>query len=109
MWSRLGAHSVAGFVESFSASYACHFCLAERSEYQSKEVRSVFFQQRTEEQHAEHVQTALSSLNNSPCYGVKNQCALSGKLEHFHATSGYPPDVVHDLRRHYSIGIGIVF
>lgn len=84
----LGAHSVAGFVESFSGCYACRFCLAQRSEYQSREVRSVFFQQRTEEQHAVHVQTALSSLNNSPCYGVKNQCALSEKLEHFHVTSG---------------------
>lgn len=39
----LGAHSAAGFVESFSGSYFCRFCLAERSEYQSREVRSVFF------------------------------------------------------------------
>ena len=93
----LGAHSVAGFVESFSGSYACRFCLAERSEYQSREVRSLYFQQRTEEQHAVHVQTALTSLKKSPCYGVKNQCALSEKLEHFHVTSGYPPDVLHDL------------
>lgn len=52
-------------------------------------MRSVLFSTEIEEQHAVHVQTALSSLNNSPCYGVKNLYVLSEKLEHFY--------VLHDL------------
>ena len=93
----LGAHSVAGFVENFTGSYFCRFCLGDRSDVQSKEVRCGGFQQRTKEQHTLHVQTAVSSPNHTPCYGVKKQCALSEKLDHFHVTSGYPPDVLHDL------------
>lgn len=95
--NNLGAHSVAGFVENFTGSYICQFCLGERSEFQSKEVSCGSFQWRTKEQHTLHVQTAVSSPNRTPCYGVKKQCALSEKLDHFHVTSGYPPDVLHDL------------
>lgn len=62
----------------------------------SNEVRSGSFHQRTKDQHTLHVQTAVSSPDHPHCYGVK-QCALSEKLEHFHVTSGYPPDVLHDL------------
>lgn len=47
MADNLGAHSVAGFVESFSGSHVCQFCLGEWSEFQSKVVRSGGFQQRT--------------------------------------------------------------
>lgn len=47
MADNLGAHSVAGFVESFSGSHVCRFCLGEWSEFQSKVVRSGGFQQRT--------------------------------------------------------------
>lgn len=75
----LGAHSVAGFVENFTGSYICQFCLGDRSDIQSKD-----FQQRTKEQHTLHVQMAVSSPNHTPCFGVKKQCALSEKLDHFH-------------------------
>lgn len=51
---------------------------------------------RTEEQHALHIQIALSSQKSSPCYGVKRLCAISEHLD-FHVTSGYPPDVLHDV------------
>lgn len=95
--NNLGAHSVAGFVENFTGSYICRFGLGERSEFRSEEVRCGSFQRRTKEQHTLHVQTAVSLPNRTPCYGVKKQCALSEKLDHFHVTSGYPPDVLHDL------------
>lgn len=93
----LGAHSVAGFVENFTGSYSCRFCLGNQSDIQSKEVRCGGFQRRTKEQHTQHVQTALSCPDHTPCYGVKKSCALSEKLDHFHVTSGYPPDVLHDI------------
>ncbi|XP_056443822.1 uncharacterized protein LOC130380603 [Gadus chalcogrammus] len=93
----LGAHAVAGLVESFSGPHVCRFCLGERSMFQTTEVRSGVFQRRREEQHTLHVQTALSSPSLSPCYGVKKQCALSEKLCYFDVTSGFPPDVLHNL------------
>jgi 3-deoxy-D-arabino-heptulosonate 7-phosphate (DAHP) synthase len=43
----LGAHSIGGFVESFSATHVCRFCLAELSEIQVKEVRTGAFKPRT--------------------------------------------------------------
>lgn len=47
----LGAHSVGGFVESFSASYVCRFCVGERSQFQELEVRTGAFPSRTKQQH----------------------------------------------------------
>jgi len=44
-----------------------------------------------------HVQKVLSDPKSSHCCGVKRQCPFSEKLDHFHVTSGYPPDVLHDL------------
>lgn len=31
------------------------------------------------------------------CYGVKSKCVLPEKLTTFNVTSGFPPDIVHDL------------
>ena len=36
----LGAHGLGGFVENFSGSHVCRFCLGERSQFQVKEVRT---------------------------------------------------------------------
>ncbi len=36
----LGAHSLAGFVESFSGQYVCRFCTAQKVDIQSKDVQS---------------------------------------------------------------------
>ena len=92
----LGAHSIAGFVESFSGSYVCRFCTADRSEIQDKEVGAGAFCLRTEEIHTNHLKTLEeNSLNN--CFGVKRKCVLSKKLTTFNVTSGFPPDIVHDL------------
>lgn len=44
-----------------------------------------------------HVQTAQESTGTSHCYGVKQLCPLTEKLEHFDAMSDYPPDLLHDL------------
>lgn len=91
----LGAHSVAGFVESFSGSYVCRFCTGERSQFQELEVRTGAFSGRTKQQYQLDVEAALSS--NTHSRGVKRHCAITQKLNHFHVTTGYPPDVLHDL------------
>lgn len=47
----LGAHGLAGFVESFSGQYFCRFCTASKFEIQTKDVQSVDFLLRTKELH----------------------------------------------------------
>ncbi|KAL2093349.1 hypothetical protein ACEWY4_010661 [Coilia grayii] len=93
----LGAHSIGGFVESFSASHYCRFCTAERSEVQSHAVNAGIFPLRTKHDHSLHVEKALNNSTHGHCFGVKSQCAISDRLSFFHAISGYPPDVMHDL------------
>lgn len=84
----LGAHSIGGFVESFSSSYICRWCLGERAKFQECEVRTGTFPPRTKEGHTVHVQTAQVSGCHS--YGVKRPCPLTEKLKHFDVISGYP-------------------
>jgi hypothetical protein len=43
----LGAHGLAGFIESFSGQYICRFCTAQKVEIQSKDVHSGAFCLRT--------------------------------------------------------------
>lgn len=91
----LGAHGLAGFVESFSGHYICRFCTAQKEDIQSKDVQSGAFLLRTKEIHEAHVKSAQESETN--CFGVKRACVLTEHLHHFHVSTGYPPDIVHDL------------
>lgn len=91
----LGAHSVGGFVESFSGSYVCRFCVGQRSQFQEQEVRAGAFPTRTREEYDLDIERALAESTHSR--GVKRHCAITQKLSHFHVTTGYPPDVLHDL------------
>lgn len=91
----LGAHSVGGFVESFSGSYMCGYCLVERSRIQELEVRTGAVAGRTKQQYQLDIEAALSS--NTHSHGVKRHCAITQALNHFHVTTGYTPDVLHDL------------
>lgn len=47
----LGAHGIAGFIESFSAVYFCRFCPGERIDIQDKAAQSGHFKIRTKELH----------------------------------------------------------
>lgn len=91
----LAAHGIAGFVESFWGQYFCRFCTAERAETQVKEVRSGAFTPRNKELHQVHINTAQSK--GGSFFGVKKVCIFTERLAPFCVTSGYPPDVVHDL------------
>lgn len=93
----LGAHSIGGFVESFSGSHVCRFCLGELSEIKKKDVRTGSFRARTKQEHSLHVQTASESPTLTHCFGVKRQCALTNKLCVADVLSRYPPDLLHDL------------
>ncbi|XP_059898811.1 uncharacterized protein LOC132461193 isoform X1 [Gadus macrocephalus] len=92
----LGAHGIAGFLESFSGAYICRFCTATKLEIQTRDVGSEAFSLRTEEGHGRHLKT-LEEESLVNCFGVKRRCVLSEKLTHFNVTTGFPPDIVHDL------------
>ncbi|XP_070410625.1 uncharacterized protein [Nothobranchius furzeri] len=91
----LGAHALAGFIESFSGHYICRFCTAQKEEIQSTDVYSGAFTLRTKEIHEAHLKTAQDT--ETSCFGVKRACPLTEHLNHFHVNTGYPPDIVHDL------------
>lgn len=76
----LGAHSIAGFVESLSASHFCRFCIGERSQIQEHEVAEGLFPLRTKSSYAMHVKAALSDPAETHHCGVKRQCPISDRL-----------------------------
>ncbi|KAK0133602.1 hypothetical protein N1851_030882 [Merluccius polli] len=91
----LGAHGLAGFIESFSGQYICRFCTAQKVKIQSKDVHSGAFSLRTKEIHDAHLKIAQDT--ETSCFGVKRACPLTEYLQHVHVSTGYPPDLVHDL------------
>ncbi|KAL2079481.1 hypothetical protein ACEWY4_001208 [Coilia grayii] len=91
----LGANSLAGFVECFSATNYCRFCVIDKKDVKSTRIRD--FKLRTIEEHNSHVEMLQSSGSMHPVFGVKRECALSKALSYFHPVTGFPPDVLHDL------------
>lgn len=85
-----GAHGLAGFVQSFSKKYICRFYCCTFDEMQSKEVSEGEFSMRTIASHDLHVQNAMQG--EYPCLGVKDECALTKALQHFHPVDGFSPD-----------------
>lgn len=92
----LAAHDLAGFSKSFRAEYFCRFCTATQAELQTHEVASGEFSLRTKDSHNNDVHAVMHGDDQSQ-NGVKADCVLSQHLEHFHAVTGFPPDVLHDL------------
>lgn len=91
----LGAHSLAGFQESFSGDYYCRQCTAKSCDVQHHCVSSGVFGPRTKEQHESHAKSAQET--GKSVFGVKRGCILSEHLSFFHVVGGYPPDLAHDL------------
>ncbi|RXN38661.1 sterile alpha motif domain-containing 3-like protein [Labeo rohita] len=93
----LGAHSLAGFLESFSVERFCRFCMAGSVDAQQQEVCSGFYQLRDKDSHDRQVQEVRNNPELSRTYGVKGACPLTENLDHFHVVTGYPPDIMHDV------------
>lgn len=91
----LAAHSMAGFIESFSGEYCCRFCTASRADSQTNEVKAGEFTLRTAEEHQRHVKLAKEKGVN--VIAVRKACVFSDSLSYFNVTTGYPPDLAHDL------------
>ncbi|XP_047186147.1 uncharacterized protein LOC118292452 [Scophthalmus maximus] len=94
----LGAHSLAGFLESFTVDKFCRFCSASSIDTQHQDgVCSGFFKLRDKDSHDKQVQEVREDQALSQTYGVKRACPLTENVEHFHAITGYPPDILHDI------------
>lgn len=91
----LGAYGIVGFVKSFLVDQYAGFVLEINQNFRLKMSSQVLFQLRTREIHDFHVQSVEE--NATICCGVKNQCVLTEHLSHFHVSTGYPPDIVHNL------------
>lgn len=91
----LGAHSLAGYQESFNVEKCCRFCLANRVDIQKYDVRSGTFTLRTPTLFDEAV-NVLKTTDASCVDGLKKDCPLR-RLAHFHPAKGFPPDFLHDL------------
>ena len=90
----LGSHGVGGFVESFTATYFCRYCLVTRNEFIESglslgEVRNV-------DSYKLDVQAVQVSCSGNS-RGVKTESVLNS-LEFFHVCApGLPPCLGHDL------------
>ena len=92
----LALNSLLGFVECFSATYWCRFCLTAKEDTQMKFTEAESgITLRSKELHAEHCK-ALENENTQTLYGVKKDCVLN-TLHYFHCTENFAVDIMHDL------------
>jgi hypothetical protein len=91
----LGAHSLFGFLESFSANYFCRFCMAHKDSTQTHYLASQF-DRRTRE-HVDSCVAQLGSASYNPSLtGIKRSCILND-LAYFHSTEQSTVDCMHDV------------
>lgn len=69
------------------------FFIGHQSQFQEVDVRTDAFPCRTKQQH----QLDVAAASDIPSHGVKRQCAITQRLDHFYVTTGYPPDVMHNI------------
>ena len=95
----LSAHSIGGFVESFSPNVAhpCRFCTATSQDIQNVELDITDLTRRCRQDHDLHVKEATATATVSSAFGVKSNCVFHEYLSSFHVTSALPPDISHDL------------
>ena len=74
----LGAHSIAGFMESFSVEHYCRFCTGKSSDIQLHSVASGAFRLRTKEIHQAHVKHVEDT--GTACCGMKRSVSFSCHL-----------------------------
>ena len=86
----LGVNGILGFVESFISHYFCRNCKMHIAEM-PRALIAIYQLNRTYANYCEDLEA-----NDPTSTGVKASCLLNN-LEHFHVTTNYVPDVMHDL------------
>lgn len=93
----LGLNGILGFVESFSSTYCCRFCLLPKPAFQNvfyDDDVSVKF--RTEDEHLQHCNSVQSNPTLSHVFGVKRPCLLN-TLQFFNTSTNFSVDAMHDI------------
>ena len=92
----LGSHTVGGFVESFSGTYFCRYCVATRDSLLTGKCLPEDFDARTPDLYDRAVKQ-VEQTNIEHFQGVKMNSVFH-KLSQFHVcTPGLPPCIGHDL------------
>ena len=93
----LALNGLLGFVESFSGTHFCRFCLTSKDE-----VQSVFTEDhpglvfRSKELHTENCKALNENSTVLSVFGVKKNCVFNS-LKYFHSSDNYAVDIMHDL------------
>jgi len=96
----LAAHMLFGMSQSFGPSVVrfCRYCLAtNKAALQNPHFNDKKFALRTPSNYSYHLHQVHEGTADFSTYGIRNDCVLHKYLKHFHATSGFPPDISHDL------------
>jgi hypothetical protein len=91
----LGAHSLFGYLESFSANHPCRFCLADKTDVQEKFMEKLLIM-RTPENYDDSVKRCRTAAYSASDTGIKGGCLLNN-LQFFHCTEQSVPDCMHDI------------
>lgn len=92
---KLGAHSIGGFMESFTTLINCRFCFITKEEMRQKHACENF-NMRTIEMYSEQVALVENDRSLANVYGLKANCPLN-VLDNFHCINGLPSDIANDL------------
>ncbi|XP_056439497.1 uncharacterized protein LOC130376301 isoform X1 [Gadus chalcogrammus] len=92
----LGLNGILGYVESFSATYYCRFCVTDKATAQSvfceHDPRVILRSKELNEQHYTH----LENTGDGSCYGIKRNSILN-ELRYFSVVDNVVVDIMHDL------------
>ena len=91
----LGAHSLFGYLESFSAIHPCRFCHASKIDIQQY-FHENHFVLRTLSSYDDAVKNHCRQDYDASATGIKRGCLLNN-LKYFHCTQQSVPDCMHDI------------
>jgi hypothetical protein len=91
----LGINQICGFVESFSATHFCRFCMADKTKCGSACIGDSCLV-RSVEQYEEQVKGVLEGSSVTRDCGLKSSC-LFNDLQYFHVITNASVDVMHDF------------
>ena len=91
----LAAHSIGGFVESFTSLHPCRFCVIRKDKMRSEFLCDAT-KLRTVETYNSQLRLVASDQSFQSVYGLRNNSCLNS-VPFFHVVCGTPSDIMHDL------------
>ena len=97
----LGVHQMGGFMEGFTATRSCRFCMVSLTDLRDGQLGTP----RTSAGHNEHVRMVTNDPTLAPTYGVK-KASVFADVGHFNAIGYFPSDIAHDIFEGVFVTIG---